>query len=157
MNLLLLLALSAHAAIPAPDRAGPPAGSFAWTRFQGMYDFAGCTSAPKPLWSDAPPESFVRIWPSSYPKESLELMRASYKNPIALGWTMEDVGQGPQDRVENDTGRVFGRHESYATADGVYGLLAWDNPGNVGWTTLQLSMDAHGNVSYVMRRRRRAR
>ena len=43
--------------------------------------------------------------------------------------------------------------ESYATADGVYGMMAWDRPHNVGWSTLQLRMDAQGHISLTIRQR----
>ena len=43
--------------------------------------------------------------------------------------------------------------ESYATADGVYGMMAWNRPHNVGWSTLQLRMDTQAKVSLTLRQR----
>ncbi|MBI4061972.1 MAG: hypothetical protein HY403_11145 [Elusimicrobia bacterium] len=157
--LLTLSLASARAALPVPDRAGPRRGGFDWTAFEGKYDFGACRSRPGPIWGDYPPGAFVLIEPRrDYTRqpvvESLEIIRASHRSPLALGWQMDGIGLGPQQRRDPDTGRVNGAWESYPTADGVYGVLMWDNPHNVGWSTFQLTMDARGGVRYEMRQKR---
>ena len=147
------LAQAAH-----PDRAGPGKGHFDWTQFEGKYDLSECRSSPSAIWGGGPAGTFVQIehklaharTPAS---QGLDLMRANNRNPIALGWSLERVGQGR--RTDNDagTGRAGTVTESYATVDGVYGMMAWNRPYNAGWSTLQLRMDVKGNKSFTLRQR----
>jgi hypothetical protein len=154
----LVVGASALAQTNHPDRLGPDKGRFDWTQFEGKYDFSECRSRPSAIWGDSRPDTFVQIdhkvtyerFPAT---EGLELMRANYRNPIALGWSVERVGQGRQTDTDADTGKVDKVMESYATRDGVYGMMAWDHPNNVGWSTLQLRMDAQSNISFTLRQR----
>lgn len=155
---MLLTAASAHALTTYPDRLGPAKGGFDWTQFQGKYDFSQCRSRPSAIWGDGRPGTFVQIdhkvaYTRNPTTEGLELMRANNRIPFALGWAVERVGQGRQTENDADTGKVGKVMESYATADGVYGMMAWDRPDNVGWSTLQLRMDAQRNISLTIRQR----
>ena len=154
----LVIEVSAHAQMTYPDRLGPDKGSFDWTQFEGKYDISECQSRPSAIWGDGAPGTFLQIdhrvgYTRIPTTEGLELMRANNRNPIALGWSVERVGQGRQTETDADTGKVGKVMESYATADGVYGMMAWDRPHNVGWSTLQLQMDARANISFTIRQR----
>jgi len=80
-------------------------------------------------------------------------MRANNRSPIALGWSVQRVGHGRQTETNADTGKLGKVMESYATADGVYGMMIWDGPPHMGWSTLQLRTDAQGNTSFTIRQR----
>ena len=80
-------------------------------------------------------------------------MRANDHSPMALGWSVERVGHGHQTETDADTGKVTKVVESYATADGVYSMMAWDRPYNTGWFTLQLRMHDQGHISFTIRQR----
>ena len=154
----LVIGASALAQTSYPDRLGPDKGDFDWTRFEGKYDFGECRSRPSAIWGDSLPGTFVQIdrkvvYTRHPVTEGLELMRANNRNPIALGWSVERVGKGRQTETDADTGKVDPVMESYATADGVYGMMAWNRPHNVGWSTLQLRMDAQAKVSFTIRQR----
>ena len=141
-----------------PDRLGPGKGGFDWTQFQGKYDLGECRNRPSAIWGDASAGTFVQIdrkvaYTRTPKTEGLELMRANNRNPIALGWALERIGQGRQTENDADTGKVGKVMESYATADGVYGMMAWSRPNNVGWSTLQLRMGAQGKISLTIRQR----
>jgi hypothetical protein len=147
--LLALTAPIAAASMTYPDLPAPEKGSFDWTQFHGKYDFSDCRSRSSAIWGDALPGTFIQI---DQRDEGLELMRANNRNPVALGWSLERVGQGRQSRNDGATDKGLVT-ESYATADGVYGMMAWDRPHNVGWSTLQLRMTAEGNISLTLRQR----
>ena len=153
-----MIAANALALTNYPDRLGPDKGGFDWTQFQGKYDIGECQSRPSAIWADSRAGTFVQIdhkvaYTRHPTTESLELMRANSRNPIALGWSVERVGQGRQTENDAATGKVGKVMESYATVDGVYGMMAWDRPNNVGWSTLQLRMDAQGSISLTIRQR----
>ena len=141
----------------SPDRAGPAKGAFDWKKFAGKYDFGECQSHASAIWGGTP-GTFVQIdhkidHTRNHAAQGLELMRVNARNPIALGWSIERVGLDRLSEIDVDTGRVGKVIESYATVDGVYAMIAWDRPYNVGWSTLQLRMDAQDNISFTMRQR----
>lgn len=157
LAVLALIPSLAAAAVPAPEGAKPARGGFDWTTFEGRYAIKSCAGGP--LWGDAPEGSFVEIYVrTDYAVQgnprSLELMRAHPRVPIALGLSLDNVGLDPQARRNPETGAIDRVSHSYATADGAYGLLSWDNPGNVGWITVQLRKEASGEVTMTQRRRR---
>lgn len=63
------------------------------------------------------------------------------------------VGVGLRTETDTDTGKVDKMVESYATADGIYGMIAWERPNNTGWSTLQLRSNAQGDVALTVRLR----
>lgn len=141
-----------------PDRMGPEEGRFDWTKFVGRYHLGECKSRPSAIWGDGPPGTFVQItlkvgYTRTPATDGLELIRANGNNPIALGWSVELIGQGPQVESDSVNGTVDKIAESYATSDGVYSMMAWNRPHNVGWSTLRLRMDSRGNVSLTIRQR----
>jgi hypothetical protein len=153
-TLAFLIGASAPAQMTLPDRPAPPKGGFDWTRFEGKYDFDKCESHPKAVWGDYPPGAFVQIDYARTPRaDGLELMRATNRSPVALGWSIERVGHGRQTETDPDTGKISKVTESYATFDGVYSMMAWERPFNVGWSTLQLRMDTRSNISFTIRQR----
>jgi len=154
----LVIGANGSAQTTNPDRVGPDKGDFAWTQFQGKYDFGECQNRSSANWESSVAGTFLQIdhkvdYARNPTTEGLELMRANNRNPIALGWSVERVGQGLQTEFDTDTGRVGRVMESYATADGIYGMTAWDRPYNVGWSTLQLRMGAQGDISLTIRKR----
>ena len=151
----LLLGASAFAQAPYPDQPGPAKGDFDWKTFEGKYDFGKCQSSPSAIWEHRTPGTFVQIdynadYTSNPAQPGLDLMRANIRSPLALGWSIERVGAGRKTEADADSGRV---RESYATADGVYGMIVWGRPFNRGWSTLQLRMQSPGNISYTIRQR----
>lgn len=153
-----LIGEDVRAEMTYPDRPGPAKGSFNWTKFEGKYDIGGCQSHPSAIWGDGPPGSFVQIdHLIDYTREpatrGLELMRANNGTPIGLGWSVERIGHDRRTETHAGTDKVVKVTESYATANGVYGMMAWDRPHNVGWSTLQLRMDTRGNISLTIRQR----
>jgi hypothetical protein len=155
---MLATAASSPAQTAYPDRRGPDKGRFDWTQFKGKYDSSECQSSPSAIWGNSPPGTFVQIdhkvaYTRHPTTEGLELMRASNRNPIALGWFVERVGQGRRSESGASTVNAGTVTESYATADGVYSMMAWRGPHNAGWSTLQLRMDAQGKISLMFRQR----
>ena len=153
----LLIGASAAAQTPEPDQSGPAKGGFDWKTFEGKYDFGKCQSSPSAIWEHRTPGTFVQIdYNAGYARNpaqpGLELIRANDRSTLALGWSIERVGEGRQTETNVDTGKVSKVMESYATADGVYGMIAWNRPFNVGWSTLQIRQGLD-NVSYTMRQR----
>lgn len=153
-----MIGMSAQAQITYPDRPAPAKGDFEWKRFEGKYDFSECQSHPSAIWGDSPPGTFVQIdYKVDYMRNpmmgGLELMRANNRSPIALGWFIERVGHGRQIETDAHTGKIGKVMESYATVDGVYGMMAWDRPHNFGWSTMQLRMDVKDNISFTIRQR----
>jgi hypothetical protein len=101
-----------------------------------------------------PPGAFVQIdYTRNARADGLELMRATSRSPVALGWSIERVGHGRQTETDPHTDKIGKVTESYATFDGVYSMMAWDRPFNVGWSTFQLRMDAKGNITFTIRQR----
>ncbi|MBI3549661.1 MAG: hypothetical protein HY078_11525 [Elusimicrobia bacterium] len=152
----LSLALSLLAPLAFAD--APAKGNFKWESFAGNYGFGDCRNSPGPIWGDGSNMHYIVAYPfTDYTvnpaKVSLVFMRVNHtNNPIGLDWTFEYVNQGPQARRHPETGAVMTSLESYATTDGIYGMMSWDNPGNQGFSTLQLWMNA-GVVTYEMRQK----
>ena len=160
--LFMLIALSAYRTMDplsaADQRAQGPSvavtddatGDFDWTRFAGVYRFGACSHSPRPIWADMPGKTHVVIDVSRdytvYPRElSLDLVRKTDEwHPIGLGWSFRDINAGPQ---EDSRGRTW---ESHTTTDGIYGILRWNDPYSVGFSTLRLTMDASGGVVHEM-------
>ena len=144
---------------PLPDRPGPARGGFVWTRFTGQYDLSECWHNPGPIWDDSPQagnfvliedhEDFGRI-PGAH---SLNVIRGNPSRILALGWTIENIGEKPELLVDSETGKLDRTWESYATVDGIYGARAWDHPYNTGWSTFQIRMDAREKITYEMRQK----
>lgn len=153
-----LIGEDVRAQMTYPDRPGPAKGDFNWTKFEGKYDIGECRSHPSAIWGDGPAGTFVQIdrvvdYTRRPATGGLELMRANNGSPIGLGWSVERIGHDRRTEVHAETGEVVKAMESYATADGVYGMMAWDRPHNVGWSTLQLRMDSRDNISLTIRQR----
>lgn len=158
LSLAALMGEDVRAQMTYPDRPGPAKGGFNWTKFEGKYDIGECQSYPSAIWGDGPTGTFVQIdrmvdYTRGPSTERLELMRANNGSPIGLGWSVERIGGARRTETHAQTGKVVKVMESYATADGVYGMMAWDQPHNVGWSTLQLRMDTGGKISLTIRQR----
>jgi hypothetical protein len=141
--------------MPEIEFERPAAGSFDTAALSGRYKFGACTTAGKPIWSDGPEGSFLFVddqtdYATAGSPRMIHLMRATYANPMAIGFDLEHFGAGPQESEED--GRIVRRAESYATADGVFGYMAWDN-GSAGWIAIRLWKDAVGGLHYRLRQR----
>jgi len=156
-NLLLILTFAAAQAAGA-QTSRPARGFFNWKKLEGAYRFGDCSSRPGAIWSDRPESTHLTLivysdYTVNPPNESLEAARMNDGTTVvAPGWSIEHINQGPQERRSNETGEVFSAHESYTTADGVFGRLEWDQPHNRGWSTFQIFVDAQGGVRYEMHR-----
>jgi len=158
LGLAALIVEDVRAQITYPDRSAPAKGGFNWTKFAGKYDIGECQSHPSPIWGGGPIGTFVQIdhivdYTRSPSTDRLELMRANNGSAFGLGWSVERIGHARRTETHAKTGKVVKVVESYATADGVYGMMAWDQPHNVGWSTLQLRMDTQGKISLTIRQR----
>ena len=157
-NLLAMLALAAGQTLAWGEAPKPARGFFNWKKLEGAYRFGECSSRPGAIWSDRPESTHLTLivysdYAVNPPNESLEAARMNDGTTvIAPGWSVEHINQGPQERRNHETREVFSTHESYTTADGLFGKLEWDQPHNRGWSTFQLFVDAQGGVRYEMRR-----
>jgi hypothetical protein len=160
-----LLVLTALAAAPLfaadfeiPQVPTPERGFFNWKKLEGTYKFVECVSRPGPIWSDDPESTHIRLdahsdYAINPPNESLEAAHMNDgSNTVVPGLSVDFINQGPQDRRENETGRVYSKLESWTTRDGVFGKQAWEQPHNSGWLTFQIAVDPKGKIRYEMRR-----
>ena len=143
----ILFSISALAQVPEH-------GEFDRTKFYGFYRFTACeVSHNDPIWSQDPSGTYIEISDNhGREKNYLEMLRWNDNgSPLMPIWKWTDINLGAQKSIDEETHKLVGTSDSFSTTDGIYGFLSWNYKDiNIGWGTVQLSMDAQGNVSYLM-------
>lgn len=154
LALALLLSPAASAAnVPLPERGG-----FEARALEGYYGFGPCEVEGGPIWSEDAAKLFLIVqykidYSVNPAREEIAFFRPTRGGgPLAPAMDAEDLNAGPQERRDGE-GRVYSRWESWTTPDGVFSIMAWDNPGNQGWATVHIRRRGDA-VSYEMRRKR---